>query len=105
MAGRSSCGSRNLFVKQAWAVAVILNSIGVASSSSNICRVSRAPLQAIPGARALINTMAHKGASEVEKDTAEHLNIDVAGKAIEVVGVSGVSDTDIRCIPVLVHFQ
>lgn len=40
--------------------------------------------------------MAHKGASEVEKDATGHLKIDVAGKAVKVVGVSGVSDTDIR---------
>ena len=40
--------------------------------------------------------MAHKGASEVEKDATGHPKIDVAGKAVKVVGVSGVSDTDIR---------
>ena len=102
-AGRSP-GGRNLIVKQVWAAAVGLNSIGVATSPSNICRISGAPHQATPGARAF-TSMAHKGASEVEKDVTRQLKIDVAGKAVEVVGVSGVSDTDIRYFPVLVCLQ
>jgi hypothetical protein len=83
-------------VKQVWAAAVVFDSVGFASSSSDICRISRAPHQAFSGARAIVTSMAHKGASEVEKDATAHLKIDVAGKAVEVVGVSGVSDTDIR---------
>ncbi|KAG0610563.1 hypothetical protein M758_7G075600 [Ceratodon purpureus] len=96
LAGRRSYGSRDLIGKQVWAAAVVFNSIGVASSPSGICRITRAPHQAFPEARALITSMAHKGASEVEKDASGHLKIDVAGKSVEVVGVSGVSDTDIR---------
>lgn len=87
-----------------WALAVVCSTSGVTPASNNICRISRVPHQAFSGSRALISSMAHKGVSEVEKDGGGYLQIDVAGKAVEVAGVSGVSDTDIRYITVLVRF-
>ena len=41
----------------------------------------------------------------MEKDVTCQLKIDVVGKAVEVVGVSGVSDTDIKYFPILICLQ
>jgi len=78
---------------------VFCNTSGVTSASNSICRISR---QDFSGSRSVFTSMAHKGVSE--NDASGHVQINVAGKVVEVVGVSGVSDTDIRCITVLVCF-
>lgn len=76
---------------QVVALAVFCISLGVTSASSNICRRSTRviPHQFCSGSsRPIVASMAHK-----EKDAVQ---IDVAGKAVKVVGGPGVSEPGIK---------
>uniref|UniRef100_A0A7I4F4V7 Nudix hydrolase domain-containing protein n=3 Tax=Physcomitrium patens TaxID=3218 RepID=A0A7I4F4V7_PHYPA len=78
-------------------VAIISNKGFVTAAPNNICRIGRGPHQAFASSRALITSMAHKEASNVEdpSGSVENEKIEVAGQHVEVVGVPGISSTDI----------
>lgn len=88
-----SKSSKNVSGNQARA---LVSKIGGPPLQRSLCRSRQRFEQVLWSSRATITAMAYKGVSERVTNDRGKVSIDVAGKSVEVVGVSGLSEADVR---------